>query len=299
MTVDEWSPVPSPRRFAPEAFSAFDALDPARRRAIAPELVDRIRSEASDQLGAAVIASIPASASAPETEARDRAVSSFTQQFVVDVSSISAEQRAAFLAQVGRDAFALVQVIWVTDFGIRTEAAWRQLFDEVNEPRPDLDASTGPDLWPAMEAFMAAVARLDRLDPLTTELVRLRGARAHNCRLCRSLRHVRAVEDGADESTFDQIDDYEHGDLSERHRVALRLTDAMLWTPITYPVGLVDQVRDAFAPSEVVELVLDVTRNTANKIAVALGADEARVTDGVEFYDIGADGELVYGMTPA
>ena len=39
--------------------------------------------------------------------------------------------------------------------------------------------------------------------------------------------------------------------------------------------------------------------DAANKIAVALGADEARVSDGVEFYDIGPDGQLVYGLTPA
>jgi hypothetical protein len=47
-----------------------------------------------------------------------------------------------------------------------------------------------------------------------------------------------------------------------------------------------------------VELVLDVARNAANKIAVAFGADEAHVTDGVEFYDVDERGELVYGLTP-
>ena len=45
------------------------------------------------------------------------------------------------------------------------------------------------------------------------------------------------------------------------------------------------------------ELVLDVTRNALNKIAVALGADAAHVEDGIEIYDVDADGELVYGLT--
>ena len=45
------------------------------------------------------------------------------------------------------------------------------------------------------------------------------------------------------------------------------------------------------------ELVLDVTRNALNKIAVALGADAAHVDEGIEIYDITADGGLVYGLT--
>jgi alkylhydroperoxidase family enzyme len=91
------------------------------------------------------------------------------------------------------------------------------------------------ELWPALEAMLPEIARLSALDPFTTELVRLRGARAHNCRMCKSLRNVRAVESGGDEATFDKIDLYERSDLAERHKVALRLADAMLWTPARIP----------------------------------------------------------------
>jgi hypothetical protein len=45
-----------------------------------------------------------------------------------------------------------------------------------------------------------------------------------------------------------------------------------------------------------VEVVLDVTRNALNKIAVALGADAAHVEDGIEVYDVEPDGTLVYGV---
>ena len=50
------------------------------------------------------------------------------------------------------------------------------------------------------------------------------------------------------------------------------------------------------------ELVLDVTRNASNKIAVAFNADaphEEAATSGrgYEIYDIDADGEPVYGLT--
>ena len=44
--------------------------------------------------------------------------------------------------------------------------------------------------------------------------------------------------------------------------------------------------------AEIVEIVLDLVRNAANKIAVSLGGDEAVVTDGVEFYDVDPSGEV-------
>jgi hypothetical protein len=44
--------------------------------------------------------------------------------------------------------------------------------------------------------------------------------------------------------------------------------------------------------------VLDVARNAANKIAVALAADGARVADGVEFFDLDGSGDLVADADP-
>ena len=49
---------------------------------------------------------------------------------------------------------------------------------------------------------------------------------------------------------------------------------------------------NARPPAQVVEVVLDVSRNATNKIAVALGADVATVTDGVELFTTDADGNL-------
>ena len=46
------------------------------------------------------------------------------------------------------------------------------------------------------------------------------------------------------------------------------------------------------------EIVLDVARNAANKIAVTFGADQANVAEGVEYYDVDERGELVYGLDP-
>jgi hypothetical protein len=40
-----------------------------------------------------------------------------------------------------------------------------------------------------------------------------------------------------------------------------------------------------------------VARNSLNKIAVALGADTPHVTEGVEIFDVDANGDLIYGVS--
>ena len=93
------------------------------------------------------------------------------------------------------------------------------------------------------------------------------------------------------------LDDYESSDLPERQKVALRLTDAIVWQPASFPAELVAQVQAEFSPAEALEIVLDVVRNASNKIAVALGVDQANVTEGVEYFDVQPDGSLVYGLS--
>ena len=218
-----------------------------------------------------------------DVDLSDPRVVAFAEQFAVDVSVIDERLRAAFLDATGADAFAAVQAIYVDDFWPRVPAV---LGIEAPEP-----VGSG-DLWPALEEFMREVARLDALDPVTTELVRLRGARQHDCRLCRSRRSVAALDAGADESTFDAVDVHADSDLPQPAKAALALTDAVIWTPYAVPAAVLAAARAHLTPEQVEEVVLDVTRNAANKIAVALGADAATVTEGVELFTTDADGNL-------
>jgi len=148
----------------------------------------------------------------------------------------------------------------------------------------------------SLALLIEAYRRLDALDPVTSELVRLRGARQHRCRLCMSIRSRPALLAGADESTFAAVDDYEHAVLDPLPRAALAFTDGMLWTPGRLDPAVVADLAVRATPAQQVELVLDVTRNALNKIAVALGADAAHVEDGTEIYDVAPDGSLVYGL---
>jgi AhpD family alkylhydroperoxidase len=144
------------------------------------------------------------------------------------------------------------------------------------------------------DALSRAIALLDGIDPITTELVRLRSARQHHCRLCQSTRSARALEAGADEALLAATEGYESSELSESRKVALRLTDAMITQPRLVDEDLSAQVRQWFTPPQVVELVMDVMRNSGQKIAVALAADEPHVASGIERFEITATGEVEY-----
>jgi alkylhydroperoxidase family enzyme len=234
---------------------------------------------------------------APRLSSTERVCAELAEQFVLDVGSTTPAQRAAVTQALGGGTLGFVQVLYAIDSRLRVRAAIRQVFGAETTLGCGAE-SGGTSLWPALEMLMTAVGRLNALDPVTTELVRLRGARTHDCRLCKSRRSVVAVDEGANEVFLDQIDRYEASDLSARHKVALRLTDAMIWQPATHPPGLSSDIQANFSPAEALEIIFDVARNAANKIAVTLGADQANVTEGVEYFDTDANGDLVVGVTP-
>jgi alkylhydroperoxidase family enzyme len=176
---------------------------------------------------------------------------------------------------------------------IRADVAWREMFGEEWER---IQTSSGMDPWAAHERFLLEVAKLSALDPVTSELVRLRGARAHACRLCQSRRSVAAIDLVGGSELFEERDP---AGVSEAQRLALQVVDTFVWQPTRWPDGLGGQAVDALGPAASTELVLDVIRNAANKIAVAFGVDAPQVETGVEFYDIDpSTGELRYDVRP-
>jgi len=231
-----------------------------------------------------VIAIFDNLAAVPAPDLGHDAVAEFAAQLALDVASMDDVQRAAFFAAVGDQAFAVVQRIYVHDFVPRV----RRVLDEVFGASDwSVAAAEPPDTWALLEQFMVAVARLRNLDPTTTELVRLRGARLHDCAVCKSRRSQDAIDAGATSSEFTAVDSWQTSDLPAPAKAALGLTDALvLGTPAP------GDVRELLSDAQVVEVVLDVMRNAANKIAVALGADAATVTEGVELFTTDLDGNL-------
>ena len=221
------------------------------------------------------------------------AVVEFAEQFGIDVSMITDEQRTAFVAALGKQTYATVVQIFLADFLPRLRAGLTALGLPVEwdqTPAADVDAAAV-----LFTRFLPAVARLRALDPVTTEVVRLRGARAHDCRLCKSLREGTALDAGGSESLYDDVDSYESSVLlTDAHKAALRYTDALIWSPTDIAPDIAADVVRHFTPEQVRELTLDVMRNASNKIAVALAADAPHVEQGTERYIIDADGQTVF-----
>jgi alkylhydroperoxidase family enzyme len=224
----------------------------------------------------------------------DPLLAEFAEQFAVDVTVISPEQRSAFLATFGHKAFHMAALIFIADFVPRVRAGLTALgFAPVVDPVV-WDRDTDPvDLL--LNQFAPTVGALRSLDPVTTEVVRLRGAVQHNCRLCKSLREGAALDAGGTESLYEDIEQYESSSqLDDRQKAALRYVDALIWTPSKIDADVAAGVRQHFSDAEGIELTLDVMRNAANKIAVALGGDAPRVAEGTERYFLGLDGQPVY-----
>jgi alkylhydroperoxidase family enzyme len=231
---------------------------------------------------------------AQEAADDDPQLAEFAEQFAVDVSIISAEQRSAFMSALGRKAFHVAALIFIADFVPRVRAGLTALgFAPVVDPVV-WDRDTDPvDLL--LNQFAPTVGALRALDPVTTEVVRLRGAVAHNCRLCKSLREGAALDAGGTESLYSDIEEYEASTLlDERQKAALRYVDALIWTPSKIDADVAAGVQAHFSDAEALELTLDVMRNATNKIAVALGGDAPRVAEGTERYLLGVDGQPVY-----
>ena len=235
------------------------------------------------------------SSSIPTTD--DKVVLAFATQSCLDVASVSPDQRTAFVAAAGTSTGTLAAALWVVDFVPRTHAALDALFG--SGPWPMSLAPPAPGgLWAALDDLIRSIPALDALDPVTSELVRLRVARQHNCRLCRSLRNRTAVRAGATEHDFAAVDHYQDSDLGPLQRAALQFTDAVIWTPGDIDPATIAALAATATPAQQVELVLDVTRNALNKVAVGLGADAAHTEEGVELYDVAPDGSLLYGLDP-
>lgn len=231
------------------------------------------------------------------TSEREAVVAAFAEQFTVDVSGIGENQRAQFVAALGKNAFRVTVAIFIADFVPRVWAGLEALGmgKPGNGGTPAWDHDTDP-IGALLNDFAPAVARLRGLDPVTTEVVRLRGAAQHNCRLCKSRREGNALDAGGSESLYGDIESFETSErLSDRQKAALRYVDALIWTPSRISSDVAAGLREHFTEGEAFELTLDVMRNACNKVMVALGADAPLVSEGTELFRVDAQGQTVVG----
>lgn len=273
---------------APTAAAALGGLVALWPEPLGEMQLATIRAVAAEGIGLTQLRRPPTgprrSADVPQAE-----VMAFAEQFAVDVSVISDGLRTGWFGVFGRASFDAALATYVAEYVPRVRAVLDRLFG--TEPWFDDGLTRSPHGRVLMDAFIHEIALLDVLDPVTTELVRLRGARQHGCRVCMSRRSLAAIRDGADATMFQEVDHYRHSGLTDAHQAALALTDAIIWTPADLRNVDVLAVRTFLSPAEAIEVVLDVMRNAANKIAVALGAD-APERAGVQLFEVDEAGRL-------
>ena len=227
-------------------------------------------------------------------DAAGRATLTLAEQFAFAVASTQPDQRGTFIEQLGGDAVAMAQAIFAADLLPRARAALDALFGTSEWPPPE---DPEADLGAGIDALIQRIPGLQAIDAVTTELVRLLGARRHACRVCQSVRSWSAMAAGADDALFDAVERYETAEYAPAQKAALAFADGMLSSPARFETETIERVARHFEPAARVELVLDITRNATNKVAVALGGDAPRVEQGYEIYEVKANGEIEYGLS--
>ena len=82
-----------------------------------------------------------------------------------------------------------------------------------------------------------------------------------------------AKHEGLDEEMAAKVQHYERSDLSDRHKAALRLADALMTQPGAIDATLREELRRHFSDEQLLELTLDVMKWNYQKVSVALGVD--------------------------
>ncbi|HEV7734759.1 MAG TPA: carboxymuconolactone decarboxylase family protein [Candidatus Binatia bacterium] len=151
-------------------------------------------------------------------------------------------------------------------------------------PRPDGvagDAANGgvlghqPELLRLFQRLYGTLWSHGVVDAATKEVVRLRNARTTGCNYCRNVRFAGARDGGLDEGRVDLIaQGFEASALSDRHKTAIRWTDAFLQDPAGTSAALRTEMLGHFTPEEIVELTLGAALFMGfSKIAIVLGQE--------------------------
>ena len=290
-----WRIAPALAAQQPEAARLLDVTNRQAWSAVDPHLLELMRlriaalignpaglqrrSDAARAAGLteAKIAQLSHYPSSAAFSAVEKLCLSFTEQFVIDVSSLTPDHRAQLQTHFSAEPLSeFVMALYVTECTQRLEVAAPMLLAASHAPSArQVDETPFAGLAQAMDGYQAAVVRASALDPMTTEIVRLRCARTHNCRFCKTLRLENAIAAGVDDAMTAKIDFYDSSDLDERSKIALRVTDAFITRPDALTETVIRQARAAFTPSQLAELLLDITKWSTQKFHVAMGLDAA------------------------
>ena len=213
----------------PTPSRCFDRAEALAAGTVDAAVLDPVRVAVAGALGHRPSSTAPRCATTVITAMRASSTCvAFAEQFVVDVSGITDDQRAALAAVLGDDTFAFVQSLYVVDVFQRGRIALERLFGTPYGPAPA--PHVGRPLGRRSSSSCATVARLTALDPVTSEFVRLRGARVHQCRVCQSRLSLKAIDASRRRGHLRRR--CRHSSTRpERERVAMDLADLIITQP--------------------------------------------------------------------
>ena len=205
--------------------------------------------------------------------------------------------RGALASALGDRTGTFVQSLYVADWVPRVRAGLDALFEGADADWGiPIEWATEGEPWPLIQRTLVDVARLRELDPVTTEVVRLYQARRQQLPAVQVPAQPHRTAGGRRRSRLRRDRRLPQRRAVPRRKAGLGLAEGLTWKPGHLDPQAIAAVREHFSPAEAVELVLDMMRNSCNKIAVSTGTDQANIADGVEIYDVNPDGSVDFGL---
>lgn len=295
----------------PEAIGLLAVANECARQSVDPNLLELLQVRIETLVGSGSPLQSKFTDDAGDLTASDNVAAAFAEQFIIDVSGITDADRESLAAQFPGEAMReFVTSLYILECTYRLSLIAQMLLGDDQDLSIAIDFASNsvvstelPSIRDSLKDYQDAVVRGTDLDPVTTELVRLRCARTHNCRICQTLRLSDARAAGADDTMTSKVDFYELSDLDESHKIALRITDALITRPDTLSLEMVVAARASYAPEQLSELCLDITKWSTQKIHVALGTDGAdalpKNEQGMSFFGFNDLGHVTgYSATP-
>jgi hypothetical protein len=295
----------------PEAVALLTAANECARQSVDPDLLELLQVRIDTLIGSGSLSKCIFTENAGELTASHNVAAAFAEQFIIDVSGITDADRESIAAHFPGEAMReFVTSLYILECTYRLSLVAQILLTDNEDPSIAIAFATNPvasserpNIRDSLKDYQDAVVRGTDLDSVTTELVRLRCARTHNCRICQTLRLSDARAAGADDTMTAKVDFYEISDLDESHKIALRITDALITRPDTLSLETVIAARANYSPVQLAELCLDITKWSTQKIHVALGTDGAdalpKNEQGMSFFGFDDLGHVTgYSATP-
>ena len=139
-----------------------------------------------------------------------------------------------------------------------------------------------PKMMMGMGKFNQAVRKGKSVDERVKNLVELKGAQMIGCEYCVDLGSQICRHSGFSDDELLALSRYRHSDLfSEREKLALDYTVAVMRTPVEVTDELFAQIREHFSDEQLVEITALLTLINLDRFNAAFGIGSAGFSDGM------------------